>query len=127
MTRKVLDVGQCQPDHARIARLLQGNFEVEIQCANSRDQALELAAQGLWDLILINRILDADGDNGLEIVRLLKSDPRTSAIPVMLVSNFPDAQTSAVEAGAERGFGKQELDEPATVDRLREWLGQPVQ
>ena len=41
----------------------------------------------------------------------------------MLVSNFPDAQAQAVEAGAEPGFGKKSLNAPETIARLSSHLG----
>jgi hypothetical protein len=40
----------------------------------------------------------------------------------MLVSNYGDAQADAVAIGALRGFGKVELRDPATRDRLAEVL-----
>ena len=36
----------------------------------------------------------------------------------MLISNFPDAQTKAVEFGALPGFGKTSIGAPETVARL---------
>jgi hypothetical protein len=40
----------------------------------------------------------------------------------MLISNFPDAQFAAEEVGAAPGFGKQELREPATLQKLGQFL-----
>ena len=41
----------------------------------------------------------------------------------MLVSNYADAQSAAVDAGAVRGFGKSQLGEPDTVKNLKIYLG----
>ena len=75
--------------------------------------------------MLVNRVLDLDGSSGLELIQRLKEDPEESlkATPVMLVSDYPEAQQMAVELGAEPGFGKSELQSPATLDRLRALLG----
>ena len=122
MTRKVLDVGQCNPDHSRISRMLNEHFEVEIQRAESHGDAVALAKSSPFDLILVNRILDATGTEGSQIIEALKADPTTSATPVILVSNLADAQASAEKLGAVPGFGKAALDDPATVDILRPYL-----
>ena len=47
-------------------------------------------------------------------------DPR--GVPVMLISNYPEAQEKAVSDGAVRGFGKAVLDDPATVELLAAFL-----
>ncbi len=41
----------------------------------------------------------------------------------MLVSNYADAQKEAVEAGALPGFGKADLGDGQTHERLRNALG----
>jgi response regulator RpfG family c-di-GMP phosphodiesterase len=122
VSRKVLDVGQCNPDHSRISKFLKREFDVEVQRAYSFDEAVKSALDTPFDLILINRILDADGTAGMAILHELKSQPSTADVPVMIVSNYQDAQDTAVESGAVRGFGKSELNNPATKDSLAEYL-----
>ncbi len=41
----------------------------------------------------------------------------------VFVSNFPEAQQEAVEAGAEPGFGKAQFEDPEVVRRLASILG----
>ena len=122
MTRKILDVGQCGPDHIRISRMLKDNFDVDVQMAETHNEAMLKLRNGDFDLILLNRIYDATGGQGLDTLRALKSDDATSGIPVMLISNYEEAQQSAVAEGAVQGFGKSELADPATADRLRQFL-----
>jgi two-component system chemotaxis response regulator CheY len=74
---------------------------------------------------LINRKLDIDYSDGLEILTALKADPAYKSIPVMLVSNYADAQAEAVRAGAEPGFGKSQLSSIETVEKLRRFLEEP--
>jgi CheY-like chemotaxis protein len=124
MPRRVLDVGQCSADHWRISQTLSKHFDVEIQQAHSRKEAVEMAAAAPFDLILINRLLDADGSPGMPILQQLKSDPATTEVPVMLVSNYADAQEAAVKAGAAPGFGKAALGQPATIEALAAYLSQ---
>jgi len=120
---RVLDVGQCGFDHGNINRLLQDRFGAEVDQAHDLDEALQAAATGAYTLVLVNRIFDANGAEGLDLVRRLKDDDRTAQTPVMLVSNFDDAQRAAIELGAERGFGKDSLNEVETAERLAEYLG----
>lgn len=71
------------------------------------------------DLVLINRKLDADYSDGMDILNAIKADAALAEIPVMLVSNFPEWQEKAVAAGATYGFGKAELSADETVQRVR--------
>jgi CheY-like chemotaxis protein len=122
-TRRVLSVGQCDPDHGNIRRALQSAFAAEVTGCASAGEALEHLRGGGFDLVLVNRIFDIDGDSGLDLIRRLKADPELQAVPVMLVSNFEDAQAQAVAAGAAPGFGKSALHAAPTLERLRPYLG----
>jgi response regulator RpfG family c-di-GMP phosphodiesterase len=121
--RTVLSIGQCRPDNAAITHFLTSNFDVKVLETDLADDSLAALQSSSVDLILINRKLDADYSDGMEIMKLIKSDPQTEQIPVMLVSNFPESQEQAVEAGATYGFGKAELSSPETVGRVRNALG----
>ena len=79
--------------------------------------------RGRFDLVLVNRVLDLDESSGLDLIRTLMGDGDLGDVPVMLVSNYPDAQDAAVELGASRGFGKADLQTPMTHDRLSALLG----
>ena len=117
--KTVLNVGQCNTDHSSISRTLNENFEVLIAAAESHEEALQKAKELSCDLILVNRIYDATGTEGLKTIEVLKSDDATANIPVMLVSNFEDAQAQAVKLGALAGFGKAALASEETLGRLR--------
>lgn len=119
--KQVLIAGQCALDHSNISELLSHNFEVQIERAQTHDETLSKCQQNRYDLILINRIYDSDSYSGLKTIQRLCAG--AAECPVMLVSNYQDAQESAVRAGAVRGFGKAELGEPATLQTLRDVLG----
>jgi CheY-like chemotaxis protein len=123
MTKRILSVGQCDMDHGSLARFFDKHFDVEIERAALASDALDKLREGKFELVLINRKLDADYSDGTEIIRTLKSDPELSKTPAMLVSNFPEAQQAAIAIGAERGFGKSELSSADVVERLSEFLG----
>lgn len=126
MTKRILSIGQCQADHARLCAVLQKHFAVEIVPAATTAEALARLAQSAFDLVLVNRVFDRDGSLGLDFISQLKADARYAALPVMLVSNFAEAQAEAVRRGALPGFGKAALEQPETLERLRPLLGQPA-
>jgi CheY-like chemotaxis protein len=118
MPKRVLDVGQCGPDHAAIRRYLTRHFDCEVVQADAAVDALAHLKSGRFDLVLVNRKLDVDYSDGLDVIRQIKSDPSTADVPAMLVTNYPEHQDAAVAAGALRGFGKLEFELPETRDRI---------
>ena len=121
--KRVLSVGQCGADHGGLSWALRRAFGAEVTPAATRDEALERLRQEPFALVLVNRVFDADGDSGVELIRALKADEALRATPVMLVSNYADAQEQAVEAGAEPGFGKASLGRPDMLARVAPFLG----
>ena len=120
---RVLDVGNCPPDHAAIKRMLIQHFGAEVVQTHGAHDTLEYLHEERFDLVLINRKLDQDYSDGVEILKLIKSDPKVADIPVMLVTNYQEHQRSAVAAGALHGFGKLELQSTETHERLAAILG----
>jgi two-component system chemotaxis response regulator CheY len=121
--KKVLDVGQCDYDHGNISRLLQSHFRVAVDRAHTPGDALARLASIRYDLVLLNRVFDHDGSAGLDLLRQLKNDDRLRHLPVMLITNYEDVQEQAVELGALPGFGKADLHDQRTLERLRGALG----
>jgi two-component system chemotaxis response regulator CheY len=120
---RVLSVGQCGFDHRTIAGYLGRQFGALVECANTFDEARDALYRARFDLVLINRVLDLDETSGLDLIRTLKAECGLEKVPVMLVSNYPDAQQAAIDLGASPGFGKADLGSPATHDRLKSLLG----
>lgn len=123
MAKRVLDVGNCSLDHGMVRGLLERQYRAEVVQAHGPDDALELLRREKFDLVLVNRKLDADYSDGLEIIKSIKADAKLAAIPCMLITNYPEHQAAAVEAGALPGFGKKELAKPGTHQRLKAVLG----
>lgn len=122
MTKRVLDIGNCVPDHAALRRLLETTFHAEVIQADGPTDALAILRQEPIDLVLVNRKLDMDYSDGLEIIQQIKADAKLASLPCMLITNYPDQQQTAVAAGAEYGFGKKELHTPETRSRLAKFL-----
>jgi two-component system, chemotaxis family, chemotaxis protein CheY len=114
----VLSVGQCGFDHTRISRFLLESFGATTVASDTADNALAAVRSGSFELILVNRVFDRDGYLGLELIRSLKGDPALAGIPVILVSNYADAQAEAVALGALPGFGKGDLSSAKARETL---------
>lgn len=121
MPLRVLDVGQCRPDHSSIRYLFE-SLGAEVEQSQLIPEALERVAKEKFDLVLVNRKLDYDYSDGTELIRQMKANPETRDTPVMLISNYEDAQKEAVGLGAEPGFGKLELSDPGVRNRLKQFL-----
>jgi two-component system chemotaxis response regulator CheY len=114
---RVLSVGQCAADHFTLSRLLRDRFGAEVDAADTPRDAFDQLRRHRYDLVLVNRLLARDG-SGQDLIARLKDDPSLGRVPVMLVSNFAEAQQQAVADGALPGFGKAALDDPETWQRL---------
>jgi two-component system chemotaxis response regulator CheY len=121
--KRVLDVGQCNPDHASIRALLERQFGADVVRAHQLDDALAQLRGGKFDLVLVNRKLDVDYSDGMDIIKHLQADPQLKSIPVMLVTNHSEYDQAAVEAGATSGFGKAQLHNSETREKLTRILG----
>ena len=124
---RILSVGQCGMDHGQIGRALGRPLDAEVIAADTHEDAGRQLAGGVFDLVLVNRVGDLDGAPGLEFIRALKADPATVGVPVMLVSNYPDAQAEAVSAGAAPGFGKSDLRTERALEPVRAALRRTVE
>ena len=122
MTKNVLDIGNCDPDHATLKSFLASRFDANVIRAHTQKDALETLATTEISLILINRKLDIDYTDGTEILKYLKADAQYKDIPVMIITNYAEHQELAVSLGAELGFGKLQYGESTTRDRLSRFL-----
>ena len=120
MSKRVLDVGNCGPDHHSLTKLVTNNFKATVDQAHQAVDALTMLDQNQYALAVVNRLLDCDGSSGMEVIRQLKEKQPT--MPVMLVTNFEEHQKSAVEFGCEPGYGKNDLFSEATVSLLAKYL-----
>ncbi|MFH1068923.1 MAG: response regulator [Candidatus Glassbacteria bacterium] len=89
--------------------------------ATDADKGLRLAAEHLPDIILMD--IQLPGIDGLEATRLLKDNPVTSAIPVVVVTShaMKGERERADEAGCQGYFSKP-INVSTLVDNLRRLL-----
>jgi len=115
---RILSVGQCAYDHRNLSRQVGARLNAEITSADTFEDALAALRSGGFNLLLVNRITDADNSRGLDLIQSVKTDPNLASLPTMLISDFPDAQAKAVALGALPGFGKSALGHPHTLKQL---------
>lgn len=124
MPKTLLDCGNCGPDFAAIRQMAESLFGATVLQSHGADDALEILRTRPVDLVTVNRKLDRDYSDGLDVIRRIKEDPDVGSVPVMMVTNYEDHQQLAVDAGAVPGFGKLSLREQATRQRLEPYLGE---
>ncbi len=116
--KKVMSVGQCNPDHSALSQFLTRNFQCEVVRIDSTEEAIGELEKGHYDLVLVNRKLDIDYTDGTILIEQMKANKNFQSIPVMLISNYPEYQDEAVKLGAIRGIGKLEYSEPSSIQRF---------
>ena len=121
MASKVLIVGQCGFDYHMLARLIEacGGVPAGAETASS---ALQRLHEEDFALVLVNRVIEGDGSAGMAVIGAMKSDAALSGVPVMLVSDYEEAQALAAAGGALPGFGKSQLREAGLCERIRRLL-----
>jgi CheY-like chemotaxis protein len=87
------------PMIVKLQSMILGAAGYEIDSAADGQEGLDRATQGRPDVILLDVMMP--GLDGLEVTRRLKADPRTGAIPIVLVS----ARTGAEEVAAGKAAG----------------------
>lgn len=123
MPKTVIDCGNCAPDHNAIRNMIQSHFDAVVEQTHDGGETLARLRQGGVDLVLVNRKLDRDYSDGMEVIRQIKSDDELSRVPVMLVTNYEEHQQAAVAIGAVAGFGKLAMSDPQTHALLEPFLG----
>ena len=120
MPQRVLDIGNCGPDHGAITQLVTAQFDAVVDGADRAGDALKLLADKDYALVMVNRLLDIDGSPGMDVIKSVKE--QYPDLPVMLITNFEEHQQAAVAEGCVPGFGKRELSSNSTVELLGQYL-----
>lgn len=126
MGKKVVLVGHCGPDSSYLRMMVAAAEKGTVVVAADEEQALADKIREGADLLLFNRLIDYgfDEETGVELIKRLKA--KHPGLKMMLVSNYPEAQAEAVDAGALPGFGKRELGSSKVTAILREALASQV-
>lgn len=123
MAKTLVDCGNCGPDYNAIRQMANANFNATVIQTHGAEDTIEVLRSRHVDLVTVNRKLDRDYSDGMEVIRQIKADPELASIPVMLITNYEEQQQLAAQLGAVPGFGKLALREPATRQLLEPYLG----
>ena len=126
MSKTLLDCGNCGPDFHAIRQMVSSHFGASVVQSHGVEDTLETLRNQPVDLVTVNRKLDRDYSDGLDVAVAIKSDPELSSVPVMLVTNYEEHQETAMAAGCVRGFGKLALKDAETRELLKPFLGPKV-
>jgi CheY-like chemotaxis protein len=122
MTKTVVDCGNCPPDFSSIRRFVTSHFDAEVIQTHGVEDTLEVLRSRDVALVTVNRKLDRDYSDGMDVIKTIKADEQVGQTPVMLVTNYQEHQQTAVEAGCAPGFGKLALGDPETAELLAPFL-----
>lgn len=115
-------VGHCGFDSGSLSRFAK-DIVPEAQVVRVNDQKSLDKIADKDTLLLVNRVLDGRftvGGSGIEMIEsIAKQD---DASPTMLISNFEESQQQAEAAGALPGFGKSQVGDKATRQRIADAL-----
>ena len=106
----------------------RGGFRVTL--TEDAERVFELARAGAVDLVIMDVSLahtrwEGRAVNGVELCRLLKADPRTGRVPVLLATAHAmrgDAESLLAQSGADHYVAKPILDHEDFIQRVRSLL-----
>jgi len=97
--RPLILIVEDDPGSRELASVTLENQDYDVAAAESAEVAVDLISQRRPDLILMD--IQLPGMDGLELTRKLKSEPATSAIPVVALTahTMPLHERAALAAG----------------------------
>lgn len=108
-------------DSREALRILLEAFGFRVETAVHGRDALDLALAAPPDLILMDVMMPEV--DGLEVIRRLRQDERTRAVPVIAVTAMDGAQRLAIQAGAD-DFVAKPIDTRSLLGKIQSLLDQ---
>jgi len=111
--------------------LLERRCGCRVTLTESADEAVSAAREGadviIMDVSLRDSTFEGVAMTGVDICRVLKGDPQTACIPVVLATAHAmrgDEESLLKESGADDYVSKPILDLEAFANKIQRWLGQ---
>ncbi len=109
--------------------------EVERKLLESHGYSVDVAVDGMdgWNTVRVNEydlvISDVDMPrmNGIELVTMIKNDPKLRKLPVMIVSykDRPEDRERGLEAGADYYLAKGSFHDDGLIEAVVDLIGEP--
>ena len=116
--KSILSLGHCAFDHDQLTRAF--GQSAQVLAVGNEIEAIALVDSSSFDLLLVNREFDEDGASGIAFIQNHCPMLKAKGIPVMLISNYQEAQAKAVAIGALEGFGKANLSQAKMAQILKQ-------
>lgn len=109
------------PVNQRLVAVTLGPFSYTVDIASDAEQALHKVEECLPDLILMD--IQLPGMNGLDLSRLLKTNPRSRSVPIVAMTSYAMTgdEQRALDAGCD-GYLSKPIDTRTLADRLAHYL-----
>lgn len=111
--------------------LLERRCRCRVTITDTAEEVLAIAREGadaiLMDVSLRNSEMDGVPITGVDICRMLKADPTTACIPVILATAHAmrgDDEKLLLESGADDYVSKPILDLDSFARKIQRWLGE---
>jgi DNA-binding response OmpR family regulator len=75
-----------------------------VSVATRAEVADEMIENDQFDLVIMDMLLS--GTNGIDLCKNMKQNPKTSDLPVMMISAHPNAKEICMQAGADEFISK---------------------
>ena len=129
MTR-VLIVEDDPINYRVFAKILSKRGGMEVQCTEDVEEVLNIAQTQAVDIILMdvslaNSVYQGKSVDGIYITQMLKADPKTASLPVILVTAHAmegDKETFLSKSGADGYISKPVVDHEAFVTQIKAML-----
>jgi two-component system response regulator ResD len=115
--KRILIVDDEESIRLLLRRILESNPALETTLADGGEEALKLAAERSYDLILLDLLMHGVG--GIEVLTRLRSGSANKKTPVIIVSVLADEHTKiACQSLGVRGYLVKPIDREAVTDAV---------
>ncbi len=114
--KKILAIDDIELNLKLLQHIVKKNYpDFQFLKANNGSTGIEIAKKEIPEIILLDILMP--GINGYEVCKILKNDPKTSHIPVLMISALgsnPEERTKGLNVGADAFVSK-----PFSVSELK--------
>jgi len=130
---KTVLIVEDEPINARVfSKILTKRGGLAVKHTEDVEEVMAIARRGevdviLMDVSLANSIYQGKSIDGITITQLLKADPATASLPVILVTAHAmqgDRETFLSQSGADGYISKPVVDHQAFVDQIKAMIDQ---
>lgn len=131
MTKTVLIVEDDAVNVRVFTKILEKRGGLAVKATEDVEEVIKIARSGTVDLILMDVALarsayQGNAVDGIRITKMLKADPLTANLPVILVTAHAmegDRESFLTDSGADDYISKPVVDHQFFVDKIKQLMG----